>query len=686
MHKNKKTAWVVLLSLGGVAASGQQAGQGRAAAGQNADRASAYYYYTLAHMYAELAGAYGNRGDYVNRAIENYKLAIKADPKTPMLSEELSELYIQAGRLREAQNDAEEALKQNQNDLAARRLLARIFTRQIGDSQQNKIDEAMLRKAIEQYQKITELDPKDLDSWVMLGRLHKVAQNSVEAEKAYKKVLDTDPANEDALTGLAMVYGDLGDNKKAVELLKQLADKNPTSRSLQALAGAYEQMREFGPAAETLRRALELNPANATDVKRAMAQDLLFAEQFPAALKVYEELVAEDPSDASSYLRMSQIYRQQRDFAKAREASDKARSIEPTNLEIRYNEVSILEAEGKTPQAIQLLKDILSGSAKRSYNQAERASRVGLLERLARLNRSIDQVDAAVDAFRQMVDLDPQLGPRAEAEIIDAYRAGKQFSKAEQEADAAIKKSPSDRTLVMVRATLLADMGKIDAAAADVKKLLNGKDDRQTQMSLAEIYEKGKRWNDTAKALDAAEKLSESQQDKVDIWFMRGAMLEKQKKLDASEAEFRKVLAAVPDHASALNYLGFMLADRNIRLQESLDMINKALEKEPNNGAYLDSLGWVLFRLGRLPEAEENIRRALEYVPLDPSIHDHMGDILMKQAKVKEAIAQWEASLKQWESSAPTEQEPAEIAKVKSKLESAKVRLAKEGSPNQNRQ
>jgi predicted Zn-dependent protease len=115
-------------------------------------------------------------------------------------------------------------------------------------------------------------------------------------------------------------------------------------------------------------------------------------------------------------------------------------------------------------------------------------------------------------------------------------------------------------------------------------------------------------------------------------------------------------------------------------------MINKALEKEPNNGAYLDSLGWVLFRIGRLPEAEENIRRALEYVPLDPSIHDHMGDILMKQAKVKEAIAQWEASLKQWESSAPTEQEPAEIAKVKSKLESAKVRLAKEGSPNQNRQ
>ena len=242
------------------------------------------------------------------------------------------------------------------------------------------------------------------------------------------------------------------------------------------------------------------------------------------------------------------------------------------------------------------------------------------------------------------------------------------------------------RALVVVRATLLADMGKTDAAAADVKKLLNGKDDRQTQMSLAEIYEKGKRWDDVARALDAAEKLSQSNEEKAEVWFMRGAMFEKQKKIQASEAEFRKVLAVNPAHAAALNYLGFMLADRNIRLQESLDMINKALEKEPNNGAYLDSLGWAYYRLGRLPEAEENIRRALEFVPLDPSIHDHMGDILMKQARVKEAIAQWEASLKEWESSSPADQEPAEVAKVKNKLEGAKVRLAKEGAPNQNKQ
>ena len=142
MHK------ALLIMVVGSASLWAQAQSGSAAA-PKVDRASAYYHYTLAHMYAELAGAYGNRGDYVNQAIENYKQAIKADPSTPMLSEELSDLYVQSGRLREAQNDAEEVLKQNPNDLTAHRLLARIFTRLVGDGQQNKIDEAMLRRAID---------------------------------------------------------------------------------------------------------------------------------------------------------------------------------------------------------------------------------------------------------------------------------------------------------------------------------------------------------------------------------------------------------------------------------------------------------------------------------------------------------------------------------------------------------
>ena len=215
------------------------------------------------------------------------------------------------------------------------------------------------------------------------------------------------------------------------------------------------------------------------------------------------------------------------------------------------------------------------------------------------MQRLADQTEPAVDSYRQIATLDPSRAPHASASIIDTYIGGKEFSKAQEEADAAVKKFPNDPEVRVGRASLLAEMGKTDAAAADVKKLLDGKDDRAVQLKLADVYVKGRKFDDAAKALDAAEKLSESQDEKIDVWFQRGAMFEQQKNVPAAEAEFRKVLAVMPDNPATLNYLGYMLTDRNMRLTEALGMIQKAVDSEPNNGAYLDSLGWVYYRLGQ---------------------------------------------------------------------------------------
>lgn len=652
-------------------------GQNNAAAGAApVDRASAYYHYSLAHIYAELASEPGGR-EYVDKAIQNFKDALAADPNSSAISDELAEFYVQAGLLSDAESDAAKALAKNPNDLGALRLLARIYTSQIGGPN-NTINQDMLKKAIAQYQKISAVAPKDVDTWVMLGRLEKAAQDNAEAEKAYKKALEVDPDNEDALTGLSLVYLDLGNSQAAADTLKTLADKNPSARSLQALAETYEQMREFGLAADALKKALTMNPPNAGDVKQAMAQDLIYAQRFPEALQIYEALIADDPMDAQSYLRMSQIYRTQRKFNDARTASDKALAIDPANLEIRYNQVSILEDEGKTQQAIQTLKDILDSTSKRTYTRPERSMRGVLLERLAALYQSGEQTDLAVDALRQMADVDTDAGAHVAAEIVETYRAGHDFTKAQQEADADLKKYPDDRTLHIAHAELLADLGKNDQAVAEVKKLMDGKNDRETDMTLAELYDKAHKFDDAAKALDAAEKLSTTEEDKSRVWFMRGAMYERQKKLELSEAEFQKVLKVDPESASALNYVGYMLADRNMRLKDALDMITKALELEPENGAYLDSLGWVYFRLGRLPEAEENLRKAVAKTPSDPTVHDHMAQVLMAESKVQEAIQQWQTSLKNWDAGAPADLEPAEVAKVKSNLANAQSRLAKE--------
>lgn len=666
----------LLLIAAGVAASGQTA----STRPRNVDRAAAYYHFSLGHLYSELAGAYGNKGDYLNKAIENYRAALKADPGAVFLTDELSDLYIQAGQTRTAVLEAEEALRQNADDLTARRILGRIYTRMIGDPQQRQINEEMVKRAIEQYKKIGEKEPSDLDTWLMLGRLYKVAQNSVDAEKAYKQALALDANNEDAMAGLAMVYADLGDNKGASEMLRKVAEKNPNMRTLAALAGAYEQMRDYSMAAESLKKALDLAPGSNPELKRALAQNLMLAERYDEALKVYEELLAEEPKDAQSQLRISQIYRQKRDFAKAREASRKARELDPDSLEVRYNDVNLFEAEGKTAEAITLLKDMLDSTKKRSYNPGEKSNRVALLERLGLMYRANERHQESVAAFNEIGELDPSLGARAAAQVIETYRAAKEFAKAERDADAAVKKFPDDRMLRMVRASVLAETGRPAQAVEELKKLLDGKSDREIHLSIAQAQEKAKNYAAMGKALEAAEKLSESKDEKESVIFMRGAMYEKQKKFDAAETEFRKVLALNPDNASALNYLGYMFADRNVRLSEAHQLIQKAIERDPNNGAYLDSLGWVYFRMGRLDEAEQMLRRALERFPRDPTIHDHMGDVCFRQGRVKDAIAEWQKALKEWEGVSPAENDPAEVAKIQKKLEGARVRLAKEGS------
>jgi tetratricopeptide (TPR) repeat protein len=653
--------------------------------GQNAtpqvDRASAYYYYTVAHMYADLAGQTGNR-EYVSKAIDNYKLAMKADSTSAAIGEELSDFYIQTGRAREAQNDAEEALKQNPNDLNALRLLAKIFTGQISTGPQNRLDEAMLRRAIEQYQKIVALAPKDIDSWVMLGRLQKIAMNSVESRKAYEKAIELDPDSEDALTGLALVYSDLGDTDKATELLKKLAATHPSTRSLQALAGSYEQMKQWGPAADALNQALSLNPPNAGEIKKTMAEYQLRAERYKDALQTYQDLINDDPNDAQSYLRISQIYRQLRDFPKAHEAADKARGIDPNNPEIRLNDAFILQSEGKTPEAIKTLKELLDTTQKRTYTAAERQVRSQLLMQLSALYRDADQTDLAVEALRQAADVNPERATGTSIAITETYREAHEFSKAQQEVDAALKKSPDDRDLRATRATLLAELGKTDQAVSEAKKLLGGKEDREGYLTLAAIYDKAKKFDDMGKALDQAEKLSQNSDDRLTIYFQRGAMYERMKKIDLSEQQFQKVLQMDPANAGAMNYLGYMLADRNIRLPEALDYIKKAVDKEPENGAYVDSLGWVYFRLGRLDEAEEQLRRAVQKTPHDPTVHDHLAEALMAKGKVREAVAQWQISLKEWETGSPADYDAAEVSKTKNKLENARVRLAQETTPS----
>jgi tetratricopeptide (TPR) repeat protein len=640
-------------------------------------KASAYYHFSLGHMYEELAGAYNNRSDYVNKAIENFRLAMKEDPSTGFLVEDIAELYSASGRLREAVEEAQSALKTNPNDLNARRVLARIYTKQIGDPQANRFDEGMVKKALEQYKAITDSDPKDVESLVMVGRLNLVLGNSVDAEAAFKKAIVQEPSSEDAMTGLASVYSGRGDEKAAAALLEKLAQTNPSPRAWISLATNYEQMKEFALAADAFKKALAMDPTR-LELKSQMAQDLAESEQYDEALKAYQELADANPQDPEPLAREAQIYEQQHKLDDARRLMDKARAVDPDNIEIRYYDVHLLADEGKLTEATKQLKDILDSTARKNYDAGQKTSRGRMMDELGVLYRRNDQVEQAVSTFRDIAVLDPDSAPRATAQIVDTYRSAKDYTKATQESDAALKKYPDDRTLIAVRAQLLSDQNKPDAAIAELKKILNGKDDKEVYLQMADVYQKAHDYTHMASVLDSAEKLATEKEDKNNIIFLRGAMYERQKKFDLAEKEFRRVLDEDPKNASAWNYLGYMLADQNTRLSEAQGYIQKALALDPDNYAYLDSLGWVYFHENKLDDAEAQLSHSIQLSSKDPTIHDHLGDVLFKKGKLKDAIAQWQSSLKEWDASAPADVEPEEVAKVQKKLDGARVKLAQE--------
>ena len=157
-------------------------------------------------------------------------------------------------------------------------------------------------------------------------------------------------------------------------------------------------------------------------------------------------------------------------------------------------------------------------------------------------------------------------------------------------------------------------------------------------MALAQLYSETKRGGDAVRVLQEAQLKFPAD---TMIPFELGAMLDKQKRFADAESAFRQVLSKDPDNAQALNYLGYMLADRGERLDESVDLLKKAIEVEPDNGSYLDSLGWAYYKSDKLDLAVTNLQRAAEQLQANSVIQDHYGDVLFKLSRFDDAIAAW---------------------------------------------
>ncbi len=159
---------------------------------------------------------------------------------------------------------------------------------------------------------------------------------------------------------------------------------------------------------------------------------------------------------------------------------------------------------------------------------------------------------------------------------------------------------------------------------------------------LSSFYEKGKQME---KALEVLTSAHQFDKENVDLLFQMGVIFDKMDKFEEMVGRMREVITLNPEHADALNYLGYTFADKGIHLDEALELVQKALKLKPDSGYITDSLGWVYYRKGEYEKAVTELEKAMELAPDDPLITEHLGDSYFKVNLVKKALELYERAL-----------------------------------------
>lgn len=637
-------------------------------------RADAYYAFTMGHLNEE---EYELTGDpsAAERAIDNYKRAGVLEPDSAVIIERLAEVYAKLQRIRDAVEDAQAALKVDPDNLAAHRLLARIYVRTLGELNATTGQKQSIQKAIQQFQEILRLAPDDTQSALWLARLYRFENNHDKAESILRDVLKRAPQDEGTLEQLSQLLVDEGRAQEAIGLLSGVAGSSDSPKIFELLGNAYEQTHQSAKAEEAYRKAVEAEPDD-SGYRRGLAQALVSQGKYKEALEQYKRLIQLEPEAAENYLRASQIYRHLNQLDLAESNLLKAKQYGPGNLEVTYNEALLYDAQGRFDDAVRVLADAIASVHGQPGGGAPNALAI-LYEQMGRVYVEEGKYSLAEQTYAEMAKLGPENAKRAEMLLVDAYREGREIDKALAEARKQVDANPEDRSWKLTYAMLLGEKESTDEAKKLLRAMLQGKDaDLEVLMTLAQVEERGRRYADAEKTLAQAEPLARENSEKENLWFLLGAVYEREKKYELAEQEFKKVLDANPENAPALNYYGYMLADRGVRLEEATKLIQRALAEEPTNGAYLDSLGWAFYKQNKLAEAEEYLRKAVDRSRHDPTILGHLGEVYARLGQADRAASYWERSLAEWQHAVPADYEADRVEATEQQLRGLKRRLA----------
>ena len=657
---------VAVAVLGGTSAADAQQNQPQnvAPAAQPANAvAQAYEQFLLARRLAA--------EDDVDGAVAAYKRAISLDPKSAAIVVELADLYMNRNRVSDAIAAAEQALKVSPTNLDAHRVLGVVYgSMGISDTTRVGLEarQENLAKGIQHLEKAIDRPvghlPANVEVRAMLARLYVANGQPDLAIPLLIEHVTQEPTWQRGAALLARAYGAAGRGEEAIRWLEEAAPDNP--RLYRTLAGFYSEARRWKEAAGAYEKALGVLP-NSFTVNFRYGSMLLSRgsdSDLTKARDVLRKAVSIRGTDWRALYLLSQAERRSGDLAAAERI---ARRLIAQNRRNPRGYIVLAEALEER-RGYQEVIDALAAavSAFRSGADTENALSL-LLPHLGFAYQQVGKFDEAIASFEEALKLSPA-NPTIAAYLIQAALAAKRQTAALRLAHAARAEHPGNLELAQLEAYALRQSGKPDQGIALLEEFLTRRaEDPSAHIALAQAYSGANRRAQAVKVLQEARARFPSE---TSITFELGAVLEKQKKFGDAEAVFRQVIAQDGDHAPALNYLGYMLADRGERLNESVDLIKRALQVEPNNGAYLDSLGWAYYKVGKLDLAEEHLKRAADQLVTNSVVQDHYGDVLFSLGRFDAAIAAWSRAL-------TGDGEDVDRGDIDRKIRSARQKLAK---------
>lgn len=452
----------------------------------------------------------------------------------------------------------------------------------------------------------------------------------LQAISEYENVLELDGEAAPVYKDLALLYWQIGKSSEAFSFARKLEALYKDDVSTHLFLGSFYLITgQTKLANKAWENALKIEPENESAILHLAASHSVENEP-EKAIEYWEKFIKQEPDSAEGYYQLGLIQDRAGNTEKARESFEKSISLRPDYPNAHLALAQIYERERK---------DYLAGQEYEKYLEYV-PDNFSVLSYLGGLYYKIKNYGAAESTFQKAYKINSKdyninfwLGVLA-AEKKDWTEAIRYFE---------FINNKSSNVLVLTRLSyyyiVIKDYGK---AVKYLTKLAKVQPDNGVPYYLLGLaYLDQKKFAPAEKNFLYATKLKP---DIEDVHFHLGALYDQTGKFDKAVPEMEKAIEINPKYAPALNYLGYSYAERNIKLKEAEVLIKRAIEIEPQNGSFIDSLGWVEFRKGNYEESEKILEQAIAKLP-DPVIWDHLGDVKLKLGKTADAWVAYRNSI-----------------------------------------